>query len=316
MKVEQMVAILVLAMAGSSFAAEKVTLKNNYQPGTQVLTYSLEQRRSVPGTYIGQRFSTVSVAITLEMGVEKPTDQQQTIHVTFKRFKEVVESARLNYDSADPEKKDSPIVPAFLPLLDKSIEVILGPDGKVEEVKGMDKIWEDISVDGRAANMVLDGLKQQFDKRMFSQMLNVSEYLPSQPVAPGDSWNGNDDINIPKLDLGKLPTKCVLKEINGRIATIETSGKKSGEQDGIEYEAEKKGTLQVNVDKGQVAERQFEQNMKLQSEGGRGPINMELHFKVELSFKPGKYAAPVMGSESKPETPSAQNLHIDGEANQ
>ena len=50
MKVEKMVAVLVLALAGSTFAAEKVTLKNSYRPGTQVLSYSFEQDTSISGT--------------------------------------------------------------------------------------------------------------------------------------------------------------------------------------------------------------------------------------------------------------------------
>ena len=107
----------------------------------------------------------------MEIAIEKPATAGQTIHVTFKRFKQVVELAGWNYDSADPGTKDSPIAQAFEPLLDKTIEVLLGPDGKVKQVKGMDKIWADISVDDEAANTVLNGLKQQFDKRMFSQLL-------------------------------------------------------------------------------------------------------------------------------------------------
>lgn len=261
MKVEKMVAILVLTMAGSSFAAEKVALKNSYRPGTQVMTYSLEQGRNVPGQ---QQKQPMRIAIAMELRIEKPAAARQVIHVTYKRFKQVVESAGWNYDSGDDRTKDSPIAQAFTPLLDKTIDVILGPDGKVKEVNGMDKIWETVDVDNQMAAAALQGLKQQFDKRMFSQMLNMSDFLPKGPVAPGDAWSMNDDVNIPMLGLGNLKTDCRLKDIEDGMAMIEMSGKKAGDQNGVKYDAEKNSTMKLNVAKGQVTERRLNQTIKVQ----------------------------------------------------
>ena len=45
----------------------------------------------------------------------------------------------------------------------------------------------------------------------------------------------NDDIDVPMLGVEKLATKCSLKDIKGGIAMIEMAGKKSGDQNGIEY---------------------------------------------------------------------------------
>jgi len=303
MKTKKLAALLVLAMAGSSFAAEKVTLKNSYRPGTQVMTYSLEQARNVSGK---QQRKPMRIAIAMELRIEKPAAARQVIHVTYKRFKQVAESVGWNYDSADDRTKDSPIAQAFTPLLDKTIDVILGPDGKVKEVNGMDKIWETVDVDNQMAATALQGLKQQFDKRMFSQMLNMSDFLPKGPVAPGDTWTINDDVNIPRLGIGNLKTDCRLKDVEDGIATIEMLGKRAGDQNGVKYDAEKNSTMKLDVAKGQVTERRLNQTIKVQGTAGGRQVNMETTAKIKLTFKPGKYVAPVIGSEGDSGTPAAK----------
>ena len=158
---------------------------------------------------------------------------------------------------------------------------IIGPDGKVKEVRGINKIWASISVDNPNATAALQGLKQQFDKRMFSQMLNMSEFMPRGPV--GRSWTQNDNFNVPGLGLGKLPTKCRLDDVKDGIATITTSGKLSGGQGGVKFEGEKTGTMQVNIAGSQVVERRLDQVMKVDAKQAGKQLKMDTTAKIWLT---------------------------------
>ena len=199
-------AVVVLLLACSASAADKVLLRARYKQGEKYLAVMLS-RQEIDQTF-GAQTHKMKQTMKMDMGMEVlSVDAEGTadIKVTYRRMAIKQESpfGTLDYDSADPDKKDlsHPSVIGYKALVGNWIIMKVTSRGEVKGVTGTERIKKSILdeiPEGRERDMAAKQLDQMMSEDRFGQQMSgFSMVLPENPVGVGDTWNRDQ-----KMDLG------------------------------------------------------------------------------------------------------------------
>ncbi len=126
----------------------------------------------------------------------------------------------------DSSKKDSTIPEEFqwfAPLLEESFSLTISPEGRISEIKGLDKVNSNVKQklpQGPMQEVAMNSLDLWLDEQTMRESIeNSLAIYPDKPVGIGDSWSRNTTYS--SLNAMILENKWTLKErING-VAVIE-----------------------------------------------------------------------------------------------
>lgn len=335
-----MVVTMLLTVAATSFAAEKVTLKQKFEPGTRWMTTTMNIDQTMSTGPTGAISSKIQQMMVMKMVVEKPNEQgEKTLTMTYERIVQNMSMGKMmnmSFDSAAPDdKQTSPMAQFMKPLVGSKIVVILDKDDKVKEIKGLDEMFGKI---GGNAGMAA-GMKKSFGDNAVKSMISQSQkMMPTQPVAVGESWKMKDKIEVPVI--GELNYDIDLKLIdvskkNGKnVATIEFSGMMTGTPQELkempempggkmelkEMKMTQKGQILFDIDAGRAittdADQSMTMSMDIQAGEMKNSMNMKQAMKMlttdtgerntaaEEKFLPAKKAPQA-------ETPAAEEKKAD-----
>ncbi len=179
---------LLLCVACSALAQDKITLKLKYLPGTYVTTMKTSQEQQITGP---QKITqTVSMTMVMEMTVDKASDNGQQIHVTYKRVAQAIKGGpvEMAYDSADKKGGDEKNPMAILGnMVDAAIDVTLDADGKVTKVKGMNEIFDKMAKDNPMMGAQMK--KSMGDKTVTEMFDGAAGTCPISPSPSATSGN-------------------------------------------------------------------------------------------------------------------------------
>lgn len=313
--------VLVVAVVSSSAFAgeEKIMLKQKYPPGTYVMTMTTDMKQEVPMGPRGAMQQDIKMLMVMELVAEPPgDDKSQKLHMTYKRIKmSMTGMAAMSYDSASTQEQPNPMFGSmFKGLIDAQIDVTLGPDGKVTDVAGMDKIWDAIVKANPGAAPMLDQVKKQFGKDMFSQMFSgMDAMLPTGPIVRGHTWATQKKQNLPMIGAVDLKQTFKLKEIRktpaGRVAIIDFTGKMTTDESKPiaenpampvkfgKIQIDQTGTMKLNAETGMMTDVTMNQNMHMEMVIPTGPEGQEMNMAIKqqgtvnMTVTPGKYKPPT-----------------------
>jgi len=151
----------------------------------------------------------INMSQTFGLAVSK-ADTGAKVELTFLSLRmDSIQGGQTNfsYDSdAKAEPPRDPHVAAIVKGLQNTvgvkIEYFLNATNGIDRVDGADTLMNRLSAGGPEVNA--SGIKNMFNKGNLEQMIGQSEYLPPQPVQPGDSW----PVQI-ETDLGEMGTLTV-----------------------------------------------------------------------------------------------------------
>lgn len=268
------------APATAPAAAEKYTLKAKYNPGR----YVLEQKADIVQTMTPEGGQPtrhdISQAMTITQAIS-PADKQgnQTVLLGFRSVQQKISSAgspSIEYDSQGPPQQQHPLLGATLtPLLQARVTVIVGPDGRVRSVTGMDELWDRLAEQSPAMSAMLLGMKKSLGNNMIREtMEKTAQMLPDKPVAIGESWQNELKVDMPYLGARQANQDCTLKAVrttaDGHIAVIDVLSKIESSQPtqtdvgGAAVTVEKveftqKGEIRFNIERGMQESAQLDQ---------------------------------------------------------
>jgi len=220
-----MVAVVAASCLVAS-AADKVTLKINLPKGAAYkMSTGMDMTTKVK---VGDQNIEVpmNMGMDIDMSVEN-TDQDgsQTFKTTYSAVRmKMGGPVSMEYDSAKAGDANNPIAKIMGALIGGTLQVKLGPDGKVKDVQGADELVKKMAdamkglpgADAMGKSQV-DQIKGQFDQ--------MSAWLPKEPVGVGDSWDVKmemaSDPNMPMTVEGK----CKLTDRKNGLAIIDMDGK-------------------------------------------------------------------------------------------
>jgi hypothetical protein len=135
-------------------------------------------------------------------------------------------------------------------MLGSEITFDLTKDGKSENIKGFDELWEKMFKDmpGPAAEMV-KSMKENMGDEMFSNMLGgVENNFGTEPRAVGDKWTETQSMTIPFLGKTETESTHTLKSVKDGVAVIATDRKIVMQGNTIEM-----GPVKMNLEKGDMS---------------------------------------------------------------
>ena len=126
----------------------------------------------------------------------------------------------------DSSKKDSTVPEEFqyfAPLLEESFSLTISPEGRVSEIKDLEKVRNNVRQKlPQDANqeLAMSSLKQWLDEQILKESIeNSFAIYPDKPVGVGDSWSRNVTYSSGTAMI--LESKWTLKERKNGVAVIE-----------------------------------------------------------------------------------------------
>ena len=190
----------VLAVAAMSLTTlacgQKVDIKLNlHQGATYHLRTTNDQTTSqtVQGREMSMQQKTVN---EMAFAVSSIKDGDITLQVTNEHIIADITSPRdtSHYDSNVAGELNHPMLKALAAMAGQSYEMVIGTDGKLKSLTGMDKIVDRIiesleMPETPARDAILASIRKNFGEDAFKDQWGVTfAAYPGKPVGPGDSW--------------------------------------------------------------------------------------------------------------------------------
>ncbi|NQT01704.1 MAG: ankyrin repeat domain-containing protein [Planctomycetes bacterium] len=209
-------------------AAEKTQYRLKLEAGKEYYMQTItEQQISDPTpANEGTTVMTVGTGAQLEVSDIDANGNAQVTY-TYKWIKIGIKGATVEniYDSS---KKDSTVpkeLQWFAPLLEESFLLTITPEGRISEIKDLDKVRSNVRQklpQGPMQELAMNSLNQWLDEQTIRESIeNSFAIYPDRPVGVGDSWSRNVTYSSGSAMI--LESKWTLKERKNGVAVIEVA---------------------------------------------------------------------------------------------
>jgi hypothetical protein len=123
-------------------------------------------------------------------------------------------------DNANPAlaAAQQTVAAMFQNIIGSKVQFFLDASNQVERVEGLDTLTSKLGPGGQ--NDATASIKHIFSKNYLTQMLGGSQYLPSKPVQPGDTWPLQVEYEVEQLG-------TLVIDISTTFVNWETHGKRT-----------------------------------------------------------------------------------------
>jgi hypothetical protein len=290
--------LAVLAPFDPGFAAlaqdkqDEVVLQWKYQKG-ETIRYRMSQKVSsdANGTPVRQEIATT-------MSLEVNEVDATSVVTLVARYEAVAARAsgiqEYDYDSEkDKEPPDEPAAKMLSKLVGQSFTMRMGPDGKVLDVRGCEKLVEAMSQglgeNEAAREKARQALRQMFSDEAFkSRMQQLVPPVPQGAVKKGGSWSSDFTIKLPivgDVAYGIRSTLSDVKDGEARIdQVIQVEFKGGGDRPLAEQievkDAKGKSTAVFSIAQGRFLSQKASVEMTLIAPRSRIPVRVETELKL------------------------------------
>lgn len=242
--------------------SESVTLR--YQIGKddqriQRTTTTVSQEQTVNEQTIKTELKTIDVSVnTLEKVDDEGRFHLQSENKRLKVDMEIGPLGKYAFDSTSTERdKASTIGAAVTPLYERLsgayLWATITPRGEVVETRGYEELVKDALADNPLASQFAGGGTDQAHRAGAAQALVK---WPKDPVAPGDTWEDDLEMTLPKIGKVEGKTKYefvrIVTEDGVRIAEVTTTPEIAIDIDIEQLGAKIGGRLQTEKTEGRI----------------------------------------------------------------
>jgi hypothetical protein len=181
---------------------------------------------------------------------------------------------------------DSMMKKAGEAVMGRSVTIVLSPDNKIVEVKGIDSAYI-----AAADDQTKQVLKSMYSKEQMNSTYGmIFNLYPGKPVKAGDSWDTESDIALSAVQM-KVKTKYTLKEVKDSIASIGVAGVIDGQATmsrgdkvtEMPINGTQNGTLNVKIGDGYLKDGNIEMDVKAEIETKGMKLPMVIKMNTALS---------------------------------
>jgi hypothetical protein len=273
-----------------SVSAQQVTLRWKYAAGSE-LVYRLVNHEEVTmpmmgGNTVSEQTQTMRWSVS-----EVAPDGAATVTITTEHVQVEMSgpTGNVSYDSRTDEAPTAPEVQMFAAMAGLSYTMVIGPEGTVQSVQGMDLLIDKMmeALPPEAVALGRGMLGEMFSEEFITNMMQQSiQIFPPEPVGAGDSWQHSFSTPVPVI--GEVTTNLTFKvdgieeRDGGTVAVISSTGDMVvGEEDGGPFagmmamdEAEITGTMNFDVDRGLTLSSTTTSNMEMTLSAGVQPMTV------------------------------------------
>lgn len=156
----------------------------------------------------------------------------------------------------------------FSNAIDKTITVLIAPDGSVNSVTGIEAITESIaqavSNDGEmGAYLSSTMIKQFFSKNAINELIEQSwKNYPVNEVKSGDKWNIENRWGEISTTITSTKSQCTLEDLDNNTANIAIESVVEVDMTGGKLTGNQSGEFQVNIKTGVPVSSYWVRNIK------------------------------------------------------
>jgi hypothetical protein len=246
-------------------AQNKYTLAYNFAKG-QNYKQTTATDMLIVQDIMGQEMKITSqITMTTDFNVRETRNNAYTLDVRYKEMKLTIDmggaGASLALDSNTPDDKATlqNLSPMLKAVTNKPIEFVMTKSGKLESLKGIDKIYEamlnslDASVGEAMRQQVIGQIGNQLSDAAIKSSWEQYNYYPENPVAIGESWDGEVKIKMNDIDL-VINSKTTLKSVDDKVFVVEGEGILSSppngtmKVNGMDISVSLKGTQKATIE--------------------------------------------------------------------
>ncbi|HHH75884.1 MAG TPA: hypothetical protein ENL03_02525 [Phycisphaerae bacterium] len=240
--------VLVVSISVTSFAQEtspvkanapaeveapkptKVDLAVKYPAGKWVLECTHKSDSSTAIDNVDEESQKIDLAMLIDLDIAKADAKGlTTMKLSFRSFVITVKNGqnKTKFDSAPGGEKNRFLAKLFTPMMQVGIVVKLDSTGKCVEIKGLEKLWDDVKEGNERLRPMLNNI-EKFLGDMFGSG-GTGQLTPSKPVELSEKWIA--DITRESRLGGKISGKfdCSLDSVEattgGNLAVVAFSGK-------------------------------------------------------------------------------------------
>ena len=263
-----------------SVSAQQVTLRWKYVAGSE-LVYRLVNTQEVTMPMMGG--NTVSEQRqTMRMSVsEVAPNGDATVTITTEHVQVEMSglTGNVSYDSRTDEAPTVPEAQMFAAMAGLSYTMVIGPEGTVKSVQGVDQLIDEMmgALPPDAMALGQGMLGEMFSEEFITNRMQQSiQIFPQEPVGPGDSWQHSFRMPIPMFGGVTRNLTFTVDSIEerdgGTVAVISSTGDivvgeggASGRFPGMMEmgDAEITGTMNFDVDRGLTLSSATTSNMEM-----------------------------------------------------
>ena len=262
-----------------SVSAQQVTLRWKYVAGSE-LVYRLVNHQEVTMPMMGG--NTVSEQTqTMRWSVrEVAPNGDATITVTTEHVQVEMSgpTGNVSYDSRTDEAPTVPAAQMFAAMAGLSYTMVIGSQGTVKSVQGMDQLIDEImgALPPEAMALGQGMLGEMFSEESITNMMQQSiQVFPQEPVGPGDSWQRSFSMSNPMIGGVTMNLTFTVDGIEdrdgGTVAVISSTGDMVvGEGTGGQFsgmiemgDAEITSKMNFDVDRGLILFSTTTSNMEI-----------------------------------------------------
>lgn len=156
----------------------------------------------------------------------------------------------------------------FSSAIDKTITVLIAPDGSVNSVNGIEAITESIAQavanDGEmGASLSSTMIKQFFSENAIEELIEQSwKNYPVTEVKSGDKWNIENRWGEISTMITNTKSQCALKDLDNNTANIAIEAAVEVDMTGGKLTGNQSGEFQVNLKTGVPVSSYWTRNVK------------------------------------------------------
>ncbi len=182
--------------AGLLPAAEKTLLRAHWEPGKAYTVENvMNSSTSIPAAgENGKQTTNMTQTMTITVKGEGE-NRLATVKIAAIKALMSMMGQVMTYDSADPAKSQPMLQQAFGAVVGKEFTLVYDKDDKITDVRGLDSLGA----------TPVGGAKGPDPKQFVDAFRKSQEMgMPKDPVAPGDTWNFEDAIEMAPLGTMKI----------------------------------------------------------------------------------------------------------------
>lgn len=262
---------------GGGGSTDPVTLAMRLQPGDR-FGYNSVMDMDITSAGMGIRMK-MDMGSVFEVTSAGP--QGKELKLTYTRANMSTNFGMLNTPSMDSMMKK-----AGEAVMGRSVTLVLSPDNKIVEVKGVDSAY--IAAADEQTKQVLKSMYSK--EQMNSTYGMIFNLYPGKPVKAGDSWDTENNIALSAVQM-KVKTKYTLKEVKDGIASIGIAGVIDGQATmsrgakvtEMPINGTQNGTLNVKIGDGYLKDGKIEMDVKADIETNGMKLPMAIKMNTALS---------------------------------
>ncbi len=174
---------------------EKIQYQMQFKEGENYYLRFLTEQK-ISQTVIGrQQYTEQTIGLGCDLDVKNvEPNGNALVSYTYRwvKFIQTVAGSRVEYDSSDKGTPVPPMAQGFAALLDESFSLKTTPQGRVEEVMGLQGLRENIErkiPEGPMKEALKVGIRQFINEEGIKEMTQSTVAIyPENPVGIGDSW--------------------------------------------------------------------------------------------------------------------------------